>query len=263
MSGSVDGFAGATPTAQTQDPLYQKQAARYAQMTQEQLQEAALRLQGSPQGQMVQRMLQQRRVMSAQQPAAQQQQQAPAAPLDYAEGGAIDPSGPPRAFGLGGPLLKNGGVRMAQHSLPMGGFLHTAGPGRMDNLNINPHADSYVLPADVVSGLGQGNSLAGAKALDMALRTGPGGIPMPTAKHAGHRFGPPKPPGMHGFARGGDTPTVKIVAAGGEYVLTPEECAAIGSGSVKRGHDILDAFCLHVRGRTIKDMRKLKGPVKS
>ncbi len=56
---------------------------------------------------------------------------------------------------------------------------------------------------------------------------------------------------------------VPIIAAGGEYVISPEQVRALGGGDLKRGHAVLDAFVLHIRKRTIKEMSKLRGPVKS
>jgi hypothetical protein len=251
----MSGFSGApVQTTSTQNPLYQGQASQYQNMSQEQLQELALRAKGSPQGAIVQRVLQQKRMSPA--PVAA------AAPTDPA-------AGLPQPYALGGMLEAKGGVRMPERGLSMGatapsagGFLHTAGPGRTDNLNIHPHADSYVLPADAVSSLGQGNSLAGAKALDLALKSAPYGASMPTATHTGHRMGPPHL--GFGRANGGPTPkTVPVVVAGGEYLLTPEQVKAIGHGDIKRGHDILDAFVLHIRRESIKTLKKLKPPVKS
>lgn len=259
---------GATPvvqTARTQDPLYQQALSSFQSQTPEQLQESALKLKGTAQGQIAQRLLQQRRILSANAPTGQP---------------AADPqSGMPQSYALGGTLNSDGGVRLPERGLKIGaslptpgGFLATSGPGRSDNLQIKPHADSYVLPADVVSGMGEGNSLAGAKALEGVFNgsTGPGGIAMPHfGGHQGHRMGPPHAPGGfgHGLARmsTGGTPVQKvpIVAAGGEYIVTPEQVKALGGGSIARGHKILDAFVLHVRKRTISEMRKLKGPVKS
>jgi hypothetical protein len=46
------------------------------------------------------------------------------------------------------------------------GIIHMAVGGRTDHLPMNVYANSYVLPADVVSGLGEGNTLAGAKIID-------------------------------------------------------------------------------------------------
>ena len=46
------------------------------------------------------------------------------------------------------------------------GIIHMAVGGRTDHLPMNVYANSYVIPADVVSGLGEGNTLAGGKVLD-------------------------------------------------------------------------------------------------
>jgi hypothetical protein len=272
-----DGGATALPT-QTQaqqSPMAQQQLSYFQGMTTEQLQEQALRLKGSAQGQLAQRVLEQKRVMSP--PAA--------APAAAAPTAAPDQSAGPIPYAFGGTLEAKGGAHLPERGISgggtpssPGGFLHTAGPGRSDNLNIHPHADSYVVPSDVVSGLGEGNSLAGAKALESTFNgsTGPGGIPMPRATHTGHRMGPPRLGAGFGHgmphAKGGQTndndaddksQTVPIVAAGGEYVVRPEHVKALGGGDVDRGHKILDAFVLHIRKRTIKELRGLKGPVKS
>lgn len=65
-----------------------------------------------------------------------------------------------------------------------------------------------------------------------------------------------------GFARGGATDGVPIVAAGGEYVVSPEEVEHIGGGSMDEGHKILDAFVKKMRQKTIKTLQKLPGPQK-
>lgn len=46
------------------------------------------------------------------------------------------------------------------------GIIHMAVGGRTDHLPMNVYANSYVIPADVVSGLGEGNTLSGGKILD-------------------------------------------------------------------------------------------------
>ncbi len=46
------------------------------------------------------------------------------------------------------------------------GIIHMAVGGRTDHLPMNVYANSYVIPADVVSGLGEGNTLAGGKVMD-------------------------------------------------------------------------------------------------
>lgn len=65
-----------------------------------------------------------------------------------------------------------------------------------------------------------------------------------------------------GYARGGATDGVPIVAAGGEYVVSPEEVEHIGGGSMDEGHKILDAFVKKMRQKTIKTLQKLPGPKK-
>lgn len=92
--------------------------------------------------------------------------------------------------------------------MPHGGFLNSAVAGRTDRLPLAVAADSHVMPADVISGLGQDNSLSGANVMKAALRVGPYGDPHPQVTH-GH--GPPRAPGipgevereMFGYAEGG------------------------------------------------------------
>lgn len=186
------------------------------------------------------------------------------------DGGAFDNTGQTGTyagdteggFARGGFAGDGFGAAGAQ---PASGFLNSAVAGRTDHINAMPGSGSYVLPADVVSGLGEGNSLAGAKFMQMALSTGPHGMPLP--KGGGHA---PRMsmrttnriPSFH-RAAGGPAEAVPIMAAGGEFILTAEQVAAIGGGDIKRGHRILDAFVLHVRKKTIKEMRNLRGPVKS
>jgi hypothetical protein len=55
---------------------------------------------------------------------------------------------------------------------------------------------------------------------------------------------------------------VPIVAAGGEYVITPEQVASIGKGDLDHGHKILDAFVKKTRAKTIDTLKKLPGPKK-
>ena len=55
---------------------------------------------------------------------------------------------------------------------------------------------------------------------------------------------------------------VPIVAAGGEYVITPEQVANLGKGNLDHGHKILDAFVKKTRAKTIDTLQKLPGPKK-
>lgn len=55
---------------------------------------------------------------------------------------------------------------------------------------------------------------------------------------------------------------VPIVAAGGEYVIPPEDVARLGNGSLDDGHKILDAFVKKMRKKTIRTLQSLPGPKK-
>jgi hypothetical protein len=121
---------------------------------------------------------------------------------------------------------------------PVSGPLHAATGGRTDVLPIDVAAGSYVIPSDIVSALGEGNTNAGTQVL-------------------AHMF-PNQKPSLH-YASGGKVP---IIAAGGEHVLSPEQVAAVGGGDLNHGHAILDAWVKNTRNDTINTLRSLPGPQK-
>jgi hypothetical protein len=65
-----------------------------------------------------------------------------------------------------------------------------------------------------------------------------------------------------GKAGGGAADGVPIVAAGGEYVIPPEDVVHIGGGDLDHGHKVLDAFVKKMRQKTIKTLQNLPGPKK-
>ncbi len=69
------------------------------------------------------------------------------------------------------------------------GFALGTGLGRHDKNEVSVAPSSYVLPSDIVAGLGDGNSLAGAAVWDKILSTMPFGIAAP--RSTGHRGPPP------------------------------------------------------------------------
>lgn len=169
------------------------------------------------------------------------------------------------------------------------GFTVGTGGGRTDKNDISVAPSSYVLPADVMSGLGDGNSLHGAHVWDTILNSMPWGIAKPSSQG---RHAPPAPPhdaylaqGVTGgqqqsaFADGGEAPEVPIKSADGEQILSPEDVLRVGQfyspprdvqaypeshqRMMRRGHAVLDGFVKHVRGQTIRHLRGLKGPVGS
>lgn len=172
------------------------------------------------------------------------------------------------------------------HQRPYG-FTAGVGPGRLDKNDVTLGSGAYVLPADVVAGLGDGNSLAGAHVWNTILGSMPYGVTPPKA--AGHRGPPPAPhdaalmagitgagpQGEKAFAEGGAPEGVPIKSADGEILISPEDVARIGhfyapdrergdpAAVMRRGHKILDGFVKHVRGKTIRHLRSLPGPVGS
>ena len=67
------------------------------------------------------------------------------------------------------------------------GLIKSSVPGRTDKLNLDVPSGSYVIPADIPSAIGQGNSSAGASILDKMFNKGPYGMNMPRSK--GPRMG--------------------------------------------------------------------------
>jgi hypothetical protein len=55
---------------------------------------------------------------------------------------------------------------------------------------------------------------------------------------------------------------VPIVAAGGEYVIHPEDIKHLSGGDLDEGHKALDDFVVKMRAKTVKTLRKLPGPKK-
>lgn len=168
-------------------------------------------------------------------------------------------SGRPRAQAIAAALST------ARKTRASGGGVH-AGPihsgvaGRTDHLPMNVRSGSYVLPADIVSAMGEGNTVAGfkiAKKLPnmFSARDRTKGTPY---GESGLPYGVPMP---H-KAAGGATSKVPIVAAGGELVYSPEEVALIGGGDLDDGHKILDEFVRQFRAKTVDTLRKLPPPRK-
>ncbi len=262
---------GVAPSAGVMNPLMQSMVQRYQAMSAEQLQQLAVMLGGSPQGQMVQRILQAKQAMpqvGAQsapvgQIAPPMAQGAPAAPTapGYAQGGPLH-----RQFG-GMSAMSPWWERSDAREIASGssGLLHSTVPGRTDQIAMNAPDGSYVIPADVVSGLGQGNTLAGARILSDAMNTGPYGTAIPRAHHMGP--GPPHAPTstrmpVYEGSRGGRAKTVPVLAAGGEFLVSPAQAAMIGGGNLKKGHEKLDKWVVERRKKHVKETAALPPPAK-
>jgi hypothetical protein len=124
---------------------------------------------------------------------------------------------------------------------PHVGPIHSAVAGRTDHLPMHVPSGSYVIPADIISAMGEGNTMAGFKIMN-DISNQYGGTP-------------------NTYAAGGFTgELVPIVAAGGEYVISPEVVTSMGSGDMDVGHRELDAFVKKMRAKTVKTLRNLPGP---
>jgi hypothetical protein len=137
------------------------------------------------------------------------------------------------------------------------GPIHSGVAGRTDHLPMHVPSGSYVLPADIVSSFGEGNTIAGFKHVKRIFGGSPyGGSGMPYGANSG-----PYGAQMPGKAAGGmvDKP-VPIVAAGGEYVLAPHEVAYAGDGDIDAGHKALDDFVVRTRKSLVKTLKGLPGP---
>lgn len=107
------------------------------------------------------------------------------------------------------------------------GLITSTGAGRTDVHNINVPSGSYVVPADVVSGLAEGNTLSGASVMDRMMHSNPYGIQGGGGRHGSGppRVSPPRPyqePSPNNFNiqnRGG---AIKR-ASGGSTELKPKE----------------------------------------
>jgi hypothetical protein len=125
------------------------------------------------------------------------------------------------------------------------GAIHSPVAGRTDHLPMHVPSGSYVIPADIVSSMGEGNTMAGFRVLDTVLKEYGNS---PQARASGGR---------------GTESQVPIVAAGGEYVISPEVVTAIGNGDMNLGHTELDTFVTTMRKKLIDTLKKLPGPKKN
>lgn len=195
---------------------------------------------------------------------------------------------PPRAMNTGGRAF--GGASPAHPgnnpsiSMTRGPIL-SAVPGRTDAHATHVPSGAYVIPADIVSGHGEGNTIAGAHALQRMFKMGPHAPGYPRIAHG--RGAPalarnstpyrvptfkappmPKfnPKGLHsGGGKGGDDHMghpVRVNLAGGEIVVPPEHLKAVVHHDLKRAHEIMDAWVINERKKLRKTLAKLPGPAK-
>lgn len=142
------------------------------------------------------------------------------------------------------------------------GPIHSSVAGRTDHLPMHVHSGSYVIPADIISGMGEGNTIAGFKHMRRVFGGNPYGSGSAPYGQAGGPYGAPMGKADGGSAEKHADGSVPIVAAGGEYVLTPDEVRAAGGGDLEAGHKVLDAFVLRMRKELVKTLKGLEPPRK-
>lgn len=185
-------------------------------------------------------------------------------------------------IGLTGPAAYP--ARSMERSM-MRGALLTPTLGRADAHRTFVPSGSYVIPADVVSGRGQGNTIAGAAILHNmfgmggpfnAGKSGPYGGMAPKLK-----IGKPpkmlKPPKMMTLASGGGKEgpegslgePVPVNLSGGEVVVPPEALIVTfrhlfpgKNYSLKQIHTMMDQWVLDERAKHRKTLGKLPPPAK-
>jgi hypothetical protein len=175
---------------------------------------------------------------------------------------------------------------------PFTGPIVSNGAGRADNVPMHVPPGAYVLPADVVSHMGEGNSIAGLQVAHMMFgpkpfnaQGGPYGAPLGkgamgkgmsipklnmraprlrdpgTVKPTPAGPAPMDPRQKHGgMVPSQGAPGTPIAASGGEFVVRPDEVKRRGNGDINKGHKILDAFVKAVRADHIKTLQKMPGP---
>lgn len=136
-------------------------------------------------------------------------------------------------FARGGRVKRKALAKAAR--LTLGGVRGKTG-GRADKLPVDVPAGAYVIPADVVAALGDGNTEAGMARLDKQFSA------------------------ARGYAAGGRAEAVPIQISDGEFVVSPAAVAALGGGDEGYGHEVLDEFVTQTRAAYADHLQNLPGP---
>lgn len=196
-------------------------------------------------------------------------------PTNGAPAGIMPPAmmGPPTGLNAGvngpagaRPFAFGGGV--APIAKTFHGPIVSAVPGRTDKHETHVPSGSFVIPADIVSGHGEGNTLAGMNHLQKLFKMG---------AHAGSN--PSKIPGIgsssiHKLAKGGSPSDkhvgkpVKVILAGGEIVVPPENVHETMQRVCKKNmtlsqcHAAMDQWVIKQRKKLVKTLKALPPPAR-
>ena len=152
---------------------------------------------------------------------------------------------------------------MPKSPAPHAGFIPGPTGGRTDAVPMKVQKGAYVIPSDLVSATGEGNSAAGAAKMSkmFSMEGAPYGAkapkikgrPLKTTKIIRQRF-----------QDGGimEDEAADILASDGEFIVPPSVVERIGGGSLDHGHDVLDSFVKQMRKQYIKKLSGLPPPKK-
>lgn len=162
------------------------------------------------------------------------------------------------------PLARGGLASTIKASKPVGlttGPLVSHVPGRTDLHFTHVPSGSYVIPADIVSGHGEGNTLAGMHKLHSLFKMDGGGTHLSKLKAgAAHAKG--------GSAHHHVGKPVPVKLAGGEIVVPPENVHETMQRihnkkmTLDQAHQEMDKWIVNERKKLRKTLAKLPGPVK-
>lgn len=128
-------------------------------------------------------------------------------------------------------------IEEAMKAAAVSGPIAGGGPGRTDTVDTNVAGETFIIPADIVSAVGDGNTDHGFSVLSSMF-------PAPSENHAPA------------------TGKVPVKLANGEYAVSPEYVFKLGKGNPKKGHALLHQFVNKVRADHIKTLKKLPQPVR-
>lgn len=166
---------------------------------------------------------------------------------------------PPKELDMDDPINRgraNGGLisramdvakRYARGGVVVGPVIGKTG-GRADALPVDVPANSFVWPADVVAGRGQGNTEAGQQFLAR--------LEQHVIKKTGGRVSGSRAQG------GPSSSAVPIKISHGERVSPPDIVAAFGGGDMDHGNRVMDHLVKHFRAEDIKTLSNLPPPSK-
>ena len=170
------------------------------------------------------------------------------------------------------------------------GALRGDTPGRADKVDTTVEDGSHIIPADIVSYLGSGNTDSGFLRLEklfpnsVAHRAWGGGLSstgLPHLPNPAHMPGMVTPhitplrlprlagvPGMRkppvphmAMAEGGEAAQIPVMLSHGEFACSPRDVTIAGGGDIEKGHQAIDKWILKTRKEAIAKLRSLPKPV--